>query len=85
MADELKRPAAIFATLLFESLWRLRMEGHSKSANRSGIKLEWEAYAKAVKADTWAGGASSSQLEELVKSLAQVGMSLGAYMLLPCK
>ena len=36
------------------------------------IKLEWEAYARAVEADAWAGGAPSSQLEDLAKSLAKV-------------
>jgi hypothetical protein len=55
-----------------EELIALRMKGHSKSGNRSAIKLEWEAYARAVEADAWAGGAPSSHLEELAKSLAQV-------------
>ena len=55
-----------------EELVALRMKGHSKSGNRSAIKLEWEAYARAVEADAWAGGAPSSHLEELAKSLAQV-------------
>ncbi len=55
-----------------EELVALRMKGHSKSGNRSAIKLEWEAYARAVEADAWAGGAPSSQLEELAKSLAKV-------------
>jgi len=55
-----------------EELVALRMKGHSKSGNRSAIKLEWEAYARAVEADAWAGGAPSSYLEELAKSLAQV-------------
>ena len=55
-----------------EELVALRMKGHSKVGNRSAIKLEWEAYARAVEADAWAGGAPSSQLEDLAKSLAQV-------------
>ena len=55
-----------------EELVALRMKGHSKVGNRSAIKLEWEAYARAVEADAWAGGAPSSQLEELAKSLARV-------------
>lgn len=55
-----------------EELVALRMKAHSKSGNRSAIKLEWEAYARAVEADAWAGGAPSSHLEELAKSLAQV-------------
>ena len=55
-----------------EELVALRMKGHSKVGNRSAIKLEWEAYARAVEADGWAGGAPSSQLEDLAKSLAQV-------------
>jgi hypothetical protein len=48
------------------------MKGHSKSGNRSAIKLEWEAYARAVEADAWVGGATFSHLEELAKSVAQV-------------
>jgi two-component SAPR family response regulator len=55
-----------------EELVALRMKGHSKVGNRSAIKLEWEAYARAVEADAWAGGAPSSQLEDLAKSLAKV-------------
>ena len=55
-----------------EELVALRMKGHSKVGNRSAIKLEWEAYARAVEADAWAGGAPSSQLEDLAKSLARV-------------
>ncbi|MEI8322761.1 MAG: hypothetical protein WCG49_06565 [Actinomycetes bacterium] len=55
-----------------EELVALRMKGHSKVGNRSAIKLEWEAYARAVEADAWAGGAPSTQLEDLAKSLAQV-------------
>jgi hypothetical protein len=56
----------------YKELVALRMKGHSKVGNRSAIKLEWEAYARAVEADAWARGAPSSQLEDLAKSLAQV-------------
>ena len=48
-----------------EELVALRMRGHSRVGNRAAIKREWESYARAVEADSWAGAVPSAALEKL--------------------
>ena len=53
-----------------EQLIALRMRGHACSGNRTAIKYEWESYARAIEADSWAGAVPSSELEKLARELA---------------
>jgi hypothetical protein len=46
------------------------MRGHACRGNRSAIKHEWESYARAIEADSWAGAVPSPELEELARELA---------------
>lgn len=54
-----------------EQLVSLRMRGHARRGNRSAIKYEWESYARAVEADSWAGAEPSRELEELARELSR--------------
>jgi len=54
-----------------EQLVSLRMRGHARSGNRAAIKFEWESYARAVEADSWAGAEPSRELEELARELSR--------------
>lgn len=54
-----------------EQLVSLRMRGHARSGNRTAIKYEWESYARAIEADSWAGATPSSELENLARELAK--------------
>lgn len=54
-----------------EELVSLRMRGHARSGNRSAIKFEWESYARAIEADSWAGAAPSPELEKLARELSR--------------
>lgn len=54
-----------------EELVSLRMKGHARCGNRTAIKCEWESYARAVEADSWAGVAPSPELEELARELSK--------------
>ena len=54
-----------------EELVSLRMRGHARTGNRSAIKLEWESYARAIEADSWAGAAPSRELELLACELSK--------------
>lgn len=54
-----------------EQLVLLRMKGHARSGNRSAIKFEWESYARAVEADSWAGAEPSPELEQLAHELSR--------------
>ena len=54
-----------------EELVALRMKGHSRVGNRSAIKQEWESYARAVDADSWAGALPSPELEGLAHELCR--------------
>ena len=54
-----------------EELVALRMRGHARSGNRSAIKFEWESYARAIEADSWAGAVPSPELEELARELSR--------------
>ena len=54
-----------------EQLVSLRMRGHARSGNRSAIKLEWESYARAIEADSWAGAEPSPELEQLARELSK--------------
>jgi two-component SAPR family response regulator len=54
-----------------EQLVSLRMRGHARSGNRTAIKYEWESYARAIEADSWAGAAPSSELENLARELSR--------------
>ena len=54
-----------------EELVALRMRGHSRVGNRSAIKQEWESYARAVEADSWAGAVPSAALENLAHELSR--------------
>ena len=53
-----------------EELVSLRMKGHAKVGNRAAIKLEWESYARAVEADSWAGSVPSQELEKFATRLS---------------
>lgn len=53
-----------------EELVALRMKGHARVGNRSAIKHEWESYARAVEADSWAGAVPSPALRSLAESLS---------------
>lgn len=53
-----------------EELVSLRMKGHARSGNRSAIKYEWESYARAIEADSWAGATPSPELEKLARELS---------------
>ena len=53
-----------------EQLVSLRMRGHARRGNRSAIKHEWESYARAIEADSWAGAVPSPELEALARELA---------------
>ena len=53
-----------------EELVCLRMRGHARRGNRSAIKFEWESYARAVEADSWAGAEPSPELEKLARELS---------------
>lgn len=53
-----------------EELVSLRMKGHARSGNRSAIKFEWESYARAIEADSWAGAEPSPDLERLARELS---------------
>lgn len=55
-----------------EELVLLRMRGHAQLGNRAAIKMEWEAYARAVEADAWAGGEPSEALREAALELSKV-------------
>jgi hypothetical protein len=55
-----------------EELVLLRMRGHAQLGNRAAIKMEWEAYARAVEADAWAGGEPSEVLREAAEELSKV-------------
>ena len=52
-----------------EELVSLRMKGHAKVGNRAAIKLEWESYARAIEADSWAGALPSPEVERLAREL----------------
>lgn len=54
-----------------EQLVSLRMRGHARSGNRTAIKYEWESYARAIEADSWAGATPSSELENLARELSR--------------
>lgn len=54
-----------------EQLVSLRMKGHARSGNRSAVKFEWESYARAVEADSWAGAEPSPELEQLARELSR--------------
>jgi len=54
-----------------EELVSLRMKGHARSGNRSAIKFEWESYARAIEADSWAGAEPSPELEQLARELSK--------------
>lgn len=54
-----------------EELVSLRMRGHARTGNRSAIKYEWESYARAIEADSWAGAAPSRELEQLACELSR--------------
>ena len=54
-----------------EELVSLRMKGHARCGNRTAIKYEWESYARAVEADSWAGVGPSPELEELARELSK--------------
>jgi len=54
-----------------EQLVSLRMRGHARSGNRTAIKYEWESYARAIEADSWAGASPSSELENLARELSR--------------
>ena len=53
-----------------EELVALRMRGHSRVGNRSAIKQEWESYARAIEADSWAGAVPSPDLRSLAEFLS---------------
>lgn len=53
-----------------EQLVSLRMRGHARRGNRTAIKYEWESYARAIEADSWAGAEPSRELERLARELA---------------
>ena len=53
-----------------EELVALRMKGHARLGNRSAIKFEWESYARAIEADSWAGAVPSQDLQSLATSLS---------------
>ena len=55
-----------------EELVALRMKGHSRVGNRSAIKQEWESYARAVEADSWADAIPSQNLRALAESLSSL-------------
>ena len=55
-----------------EQLVLLRMRGHAQLGNRAAIKMEWESYARAVEADSWAGGEPSAALREAATQLSKV-------------
>ena len=55
-----------------EELVALRMRGHSRVGNRSAIKQEWESYARAVDADSWADAIPSPNLRALAESLSSL-------------
>jgi len=54
-----------------EELVALRMQGHARLGNRSAIKFEWESYARAIEADTWAGALPSAELKKFAHELSQ--------------
>lgn len=54
-----------------EELVSLRIKGHARSGNRSAIKYEWESYARAIEADSWAGATPSPELEQLARELSR--------------
>lgn len=54
-----------------EQLVSLRMRGHARRGNRTAIKYEWESYARAIEADSWAGAEPSRELENLARELAK--------------
>jgi len=56
-----------------EELVALRMKGHARIGNRSAIKYEWESYARAIEADSWAGASPSTALEHLAHELSRAG------------
>lgn len=55
-----------------EELVLLRMRAHAQLGNRAAVKMEWEAYARAVEADAWAGGEPSETLREAAVELSKV-------------
>jgi hypothetical protein len=55
-----------------EELVLLRMRGHAQLGNRAAVKMEWEAYARAVEADAWAGGEPSEALREAATELSKI-------------
>ena len=54
-----------------EELVCLRMRGHARRGNRSAIKFEWESYARAIEADSWAGAEPSPELQKLARELSR--------------
>ncbi len=52
-----------------EELIALRMRGHARAGDLSGVRLEWESYERVLNADPWSGGEPAAKLVLLRREL----------------
>jgi hypothetical protein len=52
-----------------EELIALRMRAHARRGDLAGVRSEWDSYARAIHADTWAAAEPSPKLIELRREL----------------
>ncbi|MEI2704466.1 MAG: bacterial transcriptional activator domain-containing protein [Ilumatobacteraceae bacterium] len=52
-----------------EELVALRMRAHAQRGDRAGVRQEWEAYQRALRADSWSAAEPSPKVVALRKEL----------------